>query len=262
MKDKFLKFLRRQVFQKIWKNLFHNAKIGMNFWGGSSVGQSGEIPVMKYLATILQENNQNIIFDVGANMGNFTFLAKEIFKNKIIYSFEPSPFTFKILESKVLARGDSESIKVFNFGFGSTREKVKLYSSEKGSSTASIYNLQQPAAPFASEFSEDIQLRTIDDFCQEQGIKSIDFLKLDIEGHELQALLGASQLLKEKKIKFIQFEFGECHVDSRTFFRDFYQVLSPHYTFFRIVSNGIWPLGEYTTELEIFSTANYLGRLK
>ena len=46
----------------------------------------------------------------------------------------------------------------------------------------------------------------------------IDLLKLDVEGHELY-LLSAKKFIS--KISVIQFEFGGCNIDTRTYFRDF-----------------------------------------
>jgi FkbM family methyltransferase len=263
MKSTILKLIRAKAFQPIWERLFHFSKIGMNFWGGATLAHSGEIYALKYAKSKLNTTGNAVIFDVGANVGEFAFTAAEIFDRKcIVYSFEPSGFTFNALLDSIRSSNAADQIKAENFGYGSKKENVKLYSSGKGATIASVYELKTASLEFKKEFIEEIELRTIDDYCTENNIQRIDYLKVDIEGHEYQALLGAIKMIEAKKIKFIQFEFGECHIDSRTFFRDFYDLLSPHYKFHRIVSDGIREIPYYTTDLEVFDTVNYLLEIK
>ncbi|MDF2435862.1 MAG: FkbM family methyltransferase [Bacteroidota bacterium] len=252
-----------KAFQPIWEKLFHFSKIGMNFWGGATFSHSGEIYALKYAKEKLSGKSNPVIFDVGANVGEYAFAAAEIFGKKcVIYSFEPSGFTFRALHKSIQDSSASEYIRAENFGYSDSRAKVNLYSSGRGATIASVYELKRSSVEFKKEFIEEIELRTIDDYCTENDIQNIDYLKVDIEGHEYQALLGAIKMIEAKRIKFIQFEFGECHIDSRTFFRDFYELLSPHYRFHRIVSDGIREVKEYSTDLEVFDTVNYLLELK
>ena len=105
-------------------------------------------------------------------------------------------------------------------------------------------------------------MRGIDNFCLNSCIEKIHFLKLDIEGNEYNALLGAEKMLKAKKIDFIQFEFGGCNIDSRTYFQDFWYLLKDDYNFYRILKNGLHPIKNYSESLEIFITINFLLELK
>jgi hypothetical protein len=109
---------------------------------------------------------------------------------------------------------------------------------------------------------EEIQINTIDNFCEENNLTQIDFLKLDIEGNEYRALEGALKMLKGNKIKYIQFEFGGTDIDAKVFFRDFYTLLSPQYQIFRILKNGLYPISEYQEIDEVFVTTNYFAQLK
>ncbi|HWZ03610.1 MAG TPA: FkbM family methyltransferase, partial [Mucilaginibacter sp.] len=87
-------------------------------------------------------------------------------------------------------------------------------------------------------------------------------LKLDIEGNELNALKGAEKMLKSKSVKSIQFEFGTCNIDSRTYFRDFWFLLNQDYNIFRVVKDGLYPITAYTEYDEVFATINYYAELK
>jgi hypothetical protein len=97
---------------------------------------------------------------------------------------------------------------------------------------------------------------------QEKNVEKIHFLKLDIEGHELKALNGVKEMIGNRKIDFIQFEFGGCNIDSRTFFQDFFYLLKDNNTWYRILKNGLFEIPEYKETCEIFITAYYLAIIK
>ena len=83
-------------------------------------------------------------------------------------------------------------------------------------------------------------------------------MPIDVEGHELEVLNGCGASLKSTKI--IQFEFGGCNIDSRTFFRDFWKFFDAHgFILFCITPFGLRRVGSYRTIEESFATANYLG---
>ena len=89
-----------------------------------------------------------------------------------------------------------------------------------------------------------------------------DFLKMDLEGHELFALRGAGDYLAPGKIAALAFEFGSANVNSRTFFRDFWELLTPlGYTLYRMVPGGrTLKISHYDETLEFFRGAtNYLA---
>jgi hypothetical protein len=86
----------------------------------------------------------------------------------------------------------------------------------------------------------------------------IDFLKIDTEGHELAVLKGAKNLIAQQKIQLIQFEFNEMNVVSRTYMRDFVELLS-NYQLHRVVPDGYFPLNNCVQDIEIFGFQNILA---
>ena len=106
---------------------------------------------------------------------------------------------------------------------------------------------------------------TIDSVVEEEGIDTIDLLKMDIEGHELEALRGATSTLERGGIAALTFEFGSGNVNSRTFFRDFWELLTGHgYRIARMVpGGGTLAVERYTEDLEYFRGAtNYVATLR
>ena len=80
----------------------------------------------------------------------------------------------------------------------------------------------------------------LDTFCNIHKVNDIFFLKMDIEGSELSALKGASKLLSEGKVDFVQFEFGHASHAARIFLKDFFDYLNSYnYNIYVIKPNFI-----------------------
>jgi hypothetical protein len=96
-------------------------------------------------------------------------------------------------------------------------------------------------------------------------LEFVDFLKMDIEGHELFALRGAETALKEHRIGALLFEFGGGNINSLTFFRQFWELLtSAGFRIWRITPGGkpVF-IDEYYEDLEYFrGVSNYVAELK
>jgi hypothetical protein len=99
----------------------------------------------------------------------------------------------------------------------------------------------------------------LDTFATEHDIPLIHLLKIDTEGHELEVLKGSLKLLRENRIRAIQFEFNEMNVASRVFAKDFYDLL-PNYRFYRMLRDGLVPLGCYSPLwCELFAFQNIVA---
>lgn len=244
--------------QGFFERLHGIAVRGMNFGNGVSIEESGELFVIKYIRDYYAEKNDLIVFDVGGNVGNYSKKLSEYFLTpSIIYAFEPSKNTFQLFLNRT--RG-IRNIRAYNFGISDKNETKELFTNEIASGLASVYKRDLQHFGVEMNHHETIHLKTLDAFCSQQKIDHIHFLKLDIEGHELSALKGASALLTAGKIDFIQFEFGGCNIDSRTFFKDFYNLLNPNYRLSRIVTDGLYEIKEYKETDEIFTTINFLAK--
>ena len=101
----------------------------------------------------------------------------------------------------------------------------------------------------------------IDTYCDERGIEQIDFVKMDIEGHELMALKGCAGLLERGHIRALSFEFGGCNIDSRTYFQDFWYLLrGVNFRLYRVLpDSSLLRIKSYTEQLEVFTTTNYFA---
>lgn len=230
----------------------------MGMGAGSGVEESGERAVFGLLRRLnIDGTKPLVVFDVGANKGQFlsAFLAATKGTAFICHSFEPSPATFALLSQN--HRSGSRH-RLHNVGFGRVSGQETLFSDCEGSGSASLSKRRLDHIGVQFDRSETI---TIDQFSQREGIQQIDLLKLDVEGHELAALEGASQLLQRAAIRLACFEFGGGNIDTRTFFQDFFYIFKQRgYRIWRITPGGVFvPITEYTESDEHFRTTNFLA---
>lgn len=67
-------------------------------------------------------------------------------------------------------------------------------------------------------------------------------------------------MINSDKVDYVQFEFGFRQMDSKGYFRDFYNLLHGRYNLFRIVQDGVYPISTYHESLEVFvGVSNFLA---
>lgn len=205
-----------------------------------------------------------IIFDVGANVGEWTasllHIAEEQGRGEVfVHCFEPSPFTFLQLQSTLQKIGD-EKVYLANLGMGNMKENRDLHITHDGAGTNSLYKRRLEGLDISYDRSETIQMTAVDTYCSENNIFHINFLKIDVEGHELAVVEGAKAMLQRGAIDYIQFEYGGCWIDSRILFIDMYDLLTGFgYVVGKIMPSGIEFYNKYDQRLESFQMANFLA---
>ena len=155
------------------------------------------------------------IFDVGANIGDYTKLFSLLTGDDgNVHSFEASYQTYKKLK-KIKEDYGLNNIFFENVAVYSDNTEVTLnefqeeYSAWNSIGFPVMDDPNNPQKIVPIIFSNKVRAIKIDSYCKERNISTIDYLKIDIEGAEIYALKGASELLKEKKIKYLQFEISQ-----------------------------------------------------
>ena len=144
-------------------------------------------------------------------------------------------------------------------GLSDSASSAMLYSDRVGSSLGSLTlrDLSHIGKDFFCQ--EVVQTIRFEDYWNDRlNSQEIDIVKLDIEGHELQAMHGMGKAIRYTRI--IQFEFGGCNIDSRTYFRDFWSFFDFHnFKLYRITPFGLEGIISYRQSDESFSTTNYIA---
>ena len=236
----------------------------MGIGAGSAVFSSGENVLIEKLKLLHANAKQSLcIFDVGSNKGQFLHLLfSGLNGHKIefqVHAFEPGQQAFEHLSEQF---AEYPNVVLNNFGLGAEGGKFDLFYDKAGSSLASLSRRRLDHFGIEFKHSEQVTLQRIDAYCEAKGIPALDLLKLDVEGHELNVLAGASRMFRERRIRMMSFEFGGSNIDSRTYFQDFWYFLNENGmgSIHRITPGGhLVRLMKYTELNEQFRTTNFLA---
>lgn len=178
-----------------------------------------------YLQHGISIQDGDVVFDVGANMGMFSVYASKQAKNLHIYTFEPIPEIFEVLEANL--NNLPNMIKNYNIGLSDKPGEAEINYLPHSSGDSSFvpvdldfkvpkilenYNeivvKETPAAKYVPKFLRKFvvrlglkkyygkgikiqcQLRTLSDIIAENNLETIHMLKIDAENHETQVLQG------------------------------------------------------------------------
>ncbi len=223
-------------------------------WGAGTVRFEVEAVLSLFPETLINKD-QIVIFDVGANVGNWTDAIIEKNLKISVHCFEPSQHAYSLLQNKFQ---DYNNVILNNFALGAESTQGLLWADTPGSGLASIYRRNLKHFKKEMNYSEKVKINTLDNYINENNVQP-DILKIDVEGNELAVLQGG--LHNIEKCKVIQFEFGGCNIDSRTYFQDFYYFfLDAGFEIYRLSERGLLKLDSYSELDENFRVTNYFAK--
>lgn len=202
-----------------------------------------------------------VVMDAGANVGSWAVaVSKCLPKNGRIYAFEPQPRAAEMIRALQI-----KGCEVHQVALSERSGTRTFYTSDPTDSMGSLYERDDTIAhDHRTEYkSIEVEASRLDDFVKKHGINRIDFMKMDLEGAELEALRGATECMQTGLLRALSFEFGVSNVNSRTYFRDYFRLLSEYgYKIFRMTPAGyLIHVAEYSEDLEFFArTTTYFAR--
>ena len=154
------------------------------------------------------DNKCPIIFDVGMNHGQTVEKVISIFPEFILHGFEPS---LNCQESLLSKYGEYKNIIINSQGLGE-REGVKLFNEYSWDPLNSFLIRSYGKSQIIKSYN--VKINTIDNYCKQNEINHVDFLKTDTEGFELNVLKGGDEMITKGKITFILIElfFNENYI--------------------------------------------------
>ena len=171
--------------------------------------------ILKFLVNKLSKNEENIIFDIGANIGQSIDRFQNIFPRNKIYSFEPTPNLFEnlvkkysndknVIINKYAISNENNTNDFFTYKYHrinslySTDKKTKFHKSRKIAS-------EEKNDDFFQKIIK-VETKKLDTIAEEYKLDSIDIIKIDTQGNEDKILEGCHNLLSSKKVKIIELE--------------------------------------------------------
>lgn len=220
-------------------------------WGAGTVQHE-----LKAAASLTGNANLSLAIDVGGNVGNYTAAIRKEYPDAEVHMFEPSRTNLDLLSARFAS---DARVTVQPFALASSVMEATLFSDKPGSGLGSLTKRRLDHRNNGFDVSECVKTAVFDTYWKDVlQSRPIDLFKLDIEGHELDALEGSIEALA--KTRLVQFEFGGCNIDTRTYFQDFWYFFNKkNFDLYRITPNGVARIDKYRERDEYFSTTNYLA---
>jgi FkbM family methyltransferase len=195
MCSKFIDSLRRYP---IFLPVAPNIKLHAN------LANSAFFPLLKYglyphqatedfiISTFLKDGD--CVIDIGANIGYVSLLCSQYVGDGVVYSFEPSAISFNFVNQMA---SQVKQIKPLNLAVSNTSGMVRFID-EAMSDCSHIAESQD-------RFGYLVESCTIDDWAIKNKKDRVDFIKVDTEGNEIKAIMGAQKMIKSNQ-PVIEFE--------------------------------------------------------
>lgn len=174
-------------------------KLGYEIHNSDQISSSDD-PIF-ILSKLLSNNEVRYIIDGGASIGSTSILLSNLFPKAKIFSIDPYPPFFKAL---IHASNRNPNISAHNTAL-SNYNGISTLNINMSEGTNSLLDIKDENSRvygdlLAKKDQIEVVCTTLDSFTEENSIENIDILKLDLQGHELKALEGASKILQKQKV--------------------------------------------------------------
>jgi FkbM family methyltransferase len=167
---------------------------------------------------VLREMDCRMALDIGANRGQFALVARRLFPEALIFSFEPLPRP--AARFRAVFAGDAQ-VRLYEAAIGPERGETTIHISRRDDSSSLLPIAAKQDALFpgtAEAGTATIKVGPLREFVNEEQIEAPALLKLDVQGFELQALRGCESLLHRfchvyAECSFVELYAGQALAD-------------------------------------------------
>ena len=265
-----------------WANKFQVSPVTPELYAIETTSHGCENGEHDLVERLLKPNS--IVFDIGANAGDYTDFILGLRKNSQVYAFEPLPDIFQKLQKRFMPtprhceeQSDAAihlptqlamtaatgNLHLFQLGIFSAPTTKTIWHCVDIPELSSIYDrqLNDPIKSYSFNYQPiEISTDSLDHFCTTHQINHIDYLKIDTEGAELDVLQGATQLLTNSQIDYIQFEYGGTYPDAGITLKAVYEYLTQYnYQIYRISRWQLTKIDTWQDWMENYKYGNFLA---
>jgi FkbM family methyltransferase len=168
------------------------------------------LDINRDLSSLIVDRHPIVTFDIGANVGQTVQRFRSIWKDPIIHCFEPGENAFpKLCE----ATSRLPNITINNYALGACNETRTLLQHHANESYMNSFLSPGPECWTSVEQAISVPVTTIDAYCAQKNIGTIDLLKTDTQGFDLEVLHGARESVSKGQIRFLLLEimFSELY---------------------------------------------------
>jgi FkbM family methyltransferase len=180
------------------------------------------------LMQIISGMDNAVVLDIGANIGNHTLAFATCATQ--VHAFEPVPLTFRMLQDNII-RNHLANTKAWNLALSDKAETTCIYLGKPGNMGMS--SLEKKESSGAA-----VEIRSVvgDAFIRQQGIHRVDFMKIDVEGHEYFVIRGLLETIRQS-MPVITLEWNDAPAITRFAGSEEFRFLESRYDFFGLATN-------------------------
>lgn len=234
--------------------LLPNALLG---YDRSNPSRNGEY---KFLKSFIKDNMT--IIEAGAHDGTDAEYIFKLNPSVTIHCFEPTASAYKELTVRLAKEIKTGKLFANNTGLSTETGEAELFIYNELDQRNSLH--LNPAHEYDSSLlhKEKIKLIRLDDYIEKNKISRVDFLKIDVEGHETKVIEGVENVLEKKIIKCIQFEYNNNWKAAGFTLENAFNILtSKGFKIFRLTMWGKIHIKRFKQEMEDFIHSNYISLL-
>ena len=201
------------------------------------------------------------VIDIGANVGVTAIMSAVLVAPGRVVAVEPVPETFVHLEQNI-SGSQIDGLTCVNAAIGAVEGTVKLVT-RSGSNFAAFVGYEGVLDRYVGYDEYEVRVRTVDWLVEEQLLTSVNFMKIDVEGYELEVLRGAVSVLDtQQPIVFLEVNHYCLNVFRRTSIVDFLDEILARFPFVYAVDTTLdtVDLTELATHHNFFHDNVVLGR--
>jgi FkbM family methyltransferase len=184
-----------------------------------------------FIACILPEHD---VYDVGAHAGLLTVKFANILKRKEksfahfnlenkgrVFAFEPTESSFKNLGINTLlnSNNDHSEMIIYNLAISDTNSFKEMYLSKPNKYLSKSNTLETNKIVIEnldSFLKKKVQCKTLDNIYEQNQLKKVSLIKIDVGGHEFNVLEGSKAILNNSKPSIV-FEFSKHNLEIQKF---------------------------------------------
>jgi FkbM family methyltransferase len=167
----------------------------------------GVMPTVEHVAA-LSTLNPRTVFDVGANRGQFSVVARHLFPSAQIFAFEPLEVDRRFYQ--LVVRGP---VRMQALALGAARGRTKFFVTSRADSSSLLAPTKKQESAYGVGLASTtmVEVERLEDVIRPEDIAPPALLKLDVQGAELQVLQGGGKILRMIEMIYCEVSFVELY---------------------------------------------------
>lgn len=246
----------RRTLWRLGRSLYLRARAD----GPNDLRSNGELLLQRQILDTHARQEQLVVFDVGANVGAWTWSVLDQAQergihNIEVHAFEPVPATFKTLGRRISQHRLSSHVSLLPRAVSAESGATEIFVLAGDAGTNSLH----PDPLDTQREAVSVEKVSIRDYCFAHRIQRIDFLKCDTEGHDMEVLEGARELFEDGRVGACQFEYNHRWIYARHYLKDVFDFANDlPYCVGKLTPRGVEMYEAWHPELDRFFEGNYV----